>query len=92
MKAMFHWARRNDVLETIPNIDVISKGKVVRKRMYTFNSQQIKKLLSAANVKMKAMIWLILQLTSLTKAPLATRKIVFNNNGKSLWIKYNVGT
>ena len=58
MKAMFHWARRNDVLETIPNIDAISKGKVVHKGMYTFNSQQIKKLLSAADVKMQAMIWL----------------------------------
>ncbi|HUV65154.1 MAG TPA: hypothetical protein VMW24_14750 [Sedimentisphaerales bacterium] len=25
MKAMFHWARKNDVLESIPNIDAISK-------------------------------------------------------------------
>ena len=58
MKAMFHWARRNDVLETIPNIDAISKGRVVHKNMYTFNSEQIKKLLSAADVKMQAMIWL----------------------------------
>ncbi|MCK4293732.1 MAG: site-specific integrase [Planctomycetes bacterium] len=58
MKAMFHWARRNDVLETIPNIDAISKCKIVHQEMYTFNSEQIKKLLSAANVKMKAMIWL----------------------------------
>ena len=58
VKAMFYWARRNDVLEAIPNIDAISKGKIVRKRMYTFNSQQIKKLLSAADVKMQAMIWL----------------------------------
>jgi len=58
MKAMFHWARRNDVLETIPNIDAISKGKVVHKEMYTFNSGQIKKLLSIADVKMQAMIWL----------------------------------
>ena len=58
MKAMFHWARRNDVLETIPNIDAISKGKIVHQEMYTFNSEQIKKLLSAADVKMQAMIWL----------------------------------
>jgi integrase len=58
MKAMFHWARRNDVLEAIPNIDAISKGKVVHKEMYTFNSGQIKKLLSIADVKMQAMIWL----------------------------------
>ena len=58
MKAMFHWARRNDVLETIPNINAISKGKIVHKEMYTFNSEQIKKLLSATNMKMKVMIWL----------------------------------
>ena len=58
MKAMFHWARRNDVLENIPNIDAISRGKVVHQEKYTFNSQQISKLLSAAGMKMKAMIWL----------------------------------
>jgi integrase len=58
MKAMFHWARKNDVIENIPNIDAISKGKVVHKEMYTFNSQQIKKLLLAADIQMKAMIWL----------------------------------
>jgi len=53
MKAMFHWARRNDVLETIPNIDAISKGRVVHKKMYTFNSEQIKKLLSATDLEIK---------------------------------------
>jgi len=58
MKAMFHWAKKIDVLENIPNIDAISKSKVVHKEMYTFNSQQINKLLSAADIKMKAMIWL----------------------------------
>jgi len=58
MKAMFHWARKNDVLESIPNIDAISKDRVVHKEMYTFNPQQIRKLLSAPDVKMKAMIWL----------------------------------
>ena len=58
MKAMFHWARKNDVFESIPNIDAISKDRVVHKEMYTFNPQQIRKLLSTADVKMKAMIWL----------------------------------
>jgi len=58
MKAMFHWARRNDILENIPNIDAISRGKIVHKGKYTFNPEQINKLLSAADVKMKAMIWL----------------------------------
>jgi integrase len=58
MKAMFHWARKNDVLESIPNINAISKDRVVHKEKYTFNKKQIRKLLSTADVKMKAMIWL----------------------------------
>jgi integrase len=58
MKAMFHWASKNDVLDSIPNIDTISKDRIVHKEMYTFNPQQIRKLLSTADVKMKAMIWL----------------------------------
>ncbi|MFB0524289.1 MAG: tyrosine-type recombinase/integrase [Phycisphaerae bacterium] len=58
MKAMFHWARRNDILESIPNIDAISRGKIVHQEKSTFNSEQISKLLSVADVKMQAMIWL----------------------------------
>jgi integrase len=58
MKAMFHWARKNDILENIPNIDAISRGKIVHKERFTFNSQQIDKLLTAADVNMRAMIWL----------------------------------
>jgi len=52
MKAMFHWARKDDILENIPNIDAISRGKIVHKERFTFNSEQINKLLSAADVKM----------------------------------------
>ncbi|MCK4292592.1 MAG: tyrosine-type recombinase/integrase [Planctomycetes bacterium] len=58
MKAMFHWARKNDILQNIPNIDAVSRGKIVHQEMYTFSSEQIRKLLSAADVKMRAMIWL----------------------------------
>ena len=58
MKAMFHWARKNDILENIPNIDAVSKGKIVHQEMYTFCPEQIKKLLSAADVKVRAIIWL----------------------------------
>jgi len=58
MKAMFHWARKNDILQSIPNIDAVSKGKIVHQEMYIFTSEQIRKLLSAADVKMRAMIWL----------------------------------
>jgi integrase len=58
MKAMFHWARKNDILKNIPNIDAISRGKIVHKERFTFNSEQINKLLTTADVKMRAMIWL----------------------------------
>jgi integrase len=58
MKAMFHWARKNDVLDSIPNLDAISKDRVIHKEKYTFNKKQIRKLLTATDVKMKAMIWL----------------------------------
>jgi len=58
MKALFHWARRNEVLQGIPNIDAVSRSKIIHHEMYTFSCDQIKKLLSAANSKMKAMILL----------------------------------
>ena len=58
MKALFHWARKNDVLENIPNIDAISRGKITHQERFTFSSEQVNKLLSAADVKMGAMIWL----------------------------------
>ena len=58
MKALFHWARKNDILEHIPNIDAVSRGKIVHNEKFTFDYEQISKLLSAADVKMRAMIWL----------------------------------
>lgn len=36
MKAMFHWVRRNDIIETIPNIGAISKGKIVNQEKFTW--------------------------------------------------------
>ena len=58
MKALFHWARKNDILEHIPNIDAVSRGKIIHHERFTFDYEQISKLLTAADVKMKAMIWL----------------------------------
>jgi integrase len=58
MKAMFHWARRNDILENIPNIDAVSRGKIVYGEKFTFDAAHVRKLLSKANVKMRAMVWL----------------------------------
>ena len=58
MKAMFHWARKNDILESMPNIDAISRGKIIYKEKFTFNADHIKRLLTIADIKMRAMIWL----------------------------------
>ena len=58
MKAMFHWARKNDILKDIPNIDAISRAKEIHQDRFTFNQEQINKLLSIADIKIQAMIWL----------------------------------
>jgi len=58
MKAMFHWAKKNDVLDSIPNIDAVSRGKIVYKQRLVFSSEDIHLLLNAADVQMQAMIWL----------------------------------
>ena len=58
MKAMFRWARKNDILESIPNIDAISKVKTIYKERPVFAPAQVRRLLDAADVQMKAMIWL----------------------------------
>ncbi|HBG25829.1 MAG TPA: hypothetical protein DDX75_01890 [Phycisphaerales bacterium] len=58
LKALFHWARKNDILVNIPNIDAVSRGKIIHKEKFIFSSEQVSKLLSFADIKMKAMIWL----------------------------------
>jgi len=58
MKAMFHWARKNDILKDIPNIDAISRATEIHQERFTFNSDQINKLLSIADIRIQAMIWL----------------------------------
>ena len=58
MKAMFHWAKKNEVLNSIPNIDAVSRGKIIHKQRLTFLSEDIRQLLDTADIKMQAMIWL----------------------------------
>jgi len=58
LKAMFHWAKKNDILKDILNIDAISRAKEIHQDRFTFNSEQIKQLLSLADIRMQAMIWL----------------------------------
>ncbi len=58
MKALFHWARKNDVLQNIPNIDAVSKMKIIRQEKLTFTPEQIRILLVNTDLQMRAMIWL----------------------------------
>jgi integrase len=58
MKAMFHWAVKNEVIQKAPNIDAVNKVKITRKKKATFTSEQIHKLLEKAALQMKVMIWL----------------------------------
>ena len=58
MKAMFHWAKKNDISIEIPNIDAISRNKIDHQQRYIFSSEEIRKLLELADVQMKVMIWL----------------------------------
>ena len=58
LKTLFHWATKNDILKQIPNIDAVSRSKIVNKQRRIFTHDEINKLLSVADVKMKAMIWL----------------------------------
>jgi len=60
MKAMFHWAKVNDVIEHIPNIDAVSKVKVTHKEKPVFTAEQIRQLIDAADTQMRAMVWLAL--------------------------------
>jgi integrase len=58
MKAMFNWAKKNDVLQTIPNIDAVAKLRSIKKEKSLFSSREIRKLVSYASDPMRAMIWL----------------------------------
>ncbi|MFC1635467.1 tyrosine-type recombinase/integrase [Planctomycetota bacterium] len=60
MKALFHWARNNDVLSEIPNTYAVSKAKVIQKERPIFKTQEIQKLVTQASAQMRAMIWLAL--------------------------------
>ena len=58
LKTLFHWAQKNDILQRIPNIDAVSRSKIINKQRRIFAHEEIDKLLTVADTKMKAMIWL----------------------------------
>jgi len=58
LKTLFHWAKKNDILDRIPNIDAVSRSKIINKKRTVFTHEEINKLLAVADIQMKAMIWL----------------------------------
>jgi integrase len=58
MKTMFHWAKKNDVLDYIPNIDTVSSVTIVQRQRHVFTSEEIHRLFDSADVQMKTMMWL----------------------------------
>lgn len=58
LKTLFHWAKKNDVLKQIPNIDAINRSKLTNRQRRIFTHEEISKLLAVADIQMKAMIWL----------------------------------
>ena len=58
LKTLFHWAKKNEILEHIANIDAISRSKIIHTQRTVFTHDEINKLLAIADTQMKAMIWL----------------------------------
>ncbi|MHC4999802.1 MAG: tyrosine-type recombinase/integrase, partial [Planctomycetota bacterium] len=58
LKTLFHWATKNDILKQIPNIDAVSRSKIINKQRRIFTHDEISKLLTVVDTQMKAMIWL----------------------------------
>jgi integrase len=55
---LFHWPKKNDILQRIPNIDPVGRSKIINKQRIVFTQDEINKLLTVAGIKMKAMIYL----------------------------------
>jgi integrase len=60
VKAMFHWAIDNEVIDRPPNLKALKKVPSGKRPRQTFTPTQINLLLKHASVQMKAMIWLAL--------------------------------
>lgn len=58
MKSAFHWARENEVVRNVPNVDAVSKMKIIRQERPVFAPDEIRTLLDTADPQMRAMIWL----------------------------------
>ena len=69
VKALFHWAQDNEIIEKSPNLRAVKRVQVTKRRQrderrteeekrQTFTPEQIQLLLKHADASMRAMIWL----------------------------------
>ena len=58
IKAMFHWAEQSEIIDRGPRLDAVKKIPRKKVARQTFSPDDVRKLLAAANVQMKAMILL----------------------------------
>jgi integrase len=58
IKAMYHWAMDNEIVDTAPNLKAIKKISPQKIEKPVFTATQLNKLLDSASTQMKAMIWL----------------------------------
>jgi len=58
IKAVFHWAEQSEIIERGPRLDAVKKIPRKKVARQTFTPDDIRQLLAAANVQMKAMILL----------------------------------
>ncbi|MDO8943727.1 MAG: tyrosine-type recombinase/integrase, partial [Desulfobacterales bacterium] len=69
VRALFHWAEDNDVIEKGPNLRAVKRVNVTKRKQrderrteaekrQTFTPEEIRRLLEHAEVQMRAMIWL----------------------------------
>ena len=59
IKAMYHWALDNEIIQTAPNLKALKKITNPKKEeKLIFSMAQVQKLFDFTDVQMKAMIWL----------------------------------
>ncbi|MEN6428073.1 MAG: tyrosine-type recombinase/integrase [Phycisphaerales bacterium] len=58
IKAMFHWAQETEIIEQCPRLAAVKKIPRKKVERQTFTPEEVRKLLAAASVQLKAMIFL----------------------------------
>jgi len=58
VKAMYHWAMDNEIIDKAPNLKAVKKISAKKKERPVFTITQLRKLLNKADIQMEAMILL----------------------------------